>query len=192
MENILMILIGAIFVNNFVLARFLGLCPFFGVSRKTSDAVKMGFAVTFVITLSSFIIWLVYNLVLIPTKTEYLQIVVFILVIAFLVQIVGMFIRSRLPLLYKAFGIYLPLITTNCVVLAVVLLNTQNSYSLAASLVHGIGAGLGFMLALLIMSGIRERLEIADIPESLKGLPIAFITAAMLALAFMAFGGMLK
>lgn len=190
MDNLLAIAVGSIFVNNFILFRFLGLCPFFGVSKKTSSALGMGLAVIFVMTCASAITWPVYTYLLLPFEIEFMRTVTFILVIAAFVQLVEMVIRKYQPSLYKALGIYLPLITTNCAVLGVALLNLEERYSLIGSVVDGFSAGIGFTLALLLMSGIRERLELADVPKSFKGLPIAFISAALLALAFMAFTGM--
>jgi electron transport complex protein RnfA len=192
MENLLAIIIGAIFVNNFILARFLGLCPFFGVSKKTKPALGMGLAVIFVMTLASVVTWSAYNLILIPLQIEYLQIIVFILVIATLVQFVELFLKKVNPVLHKALGIYLPLITTNCAVLGVAFLNVQENYSFVAALVFGISAGVGFLLALLLMSGIRERLELSKVPEAFKGIPIAFIVAALMSMAFLAFSGMIQ
>jgi len=192
MENLLAIIIGAIFVNNFILTRFLGLCPFFGVSRKTSSALGMGFAVVFVMTLASMSTWLIYNLVLIPLKVEYLQIVTFILVIATLVQLVELFLKKTNEALYKALGIYLPLITTNCAVLGVAFLNVQENYGFIASTVFGASAGIGFTLALFLMSGIRERLDLAKVPKAFQGVPIAFIIASLMSLAFLAFSGMIR
>jgi electron transport complex protein RnfA len=190
MDNLLAIAVGSIFVNNFVLFRFLGLCPFFGVSKKTSSALGMGLAVVFVMTCASAITWPVYTYLLLPFEIEFMRTVTFILVIAAFVQLVEMVIRKHQPSLYKALGIYLPLITTNCAVMGVALLNVEEGYSLIGSVVDGFSAGIGFTLALLLMSGIRERLELVDVPQSFKGLPIAFISAALLALAFMAFTGM--
>ncbi|MBE0516603.1 MAG: electron transport complex subunit RsxA [Methanophagales archaeon] len=190
MDNLLAIAVGAIFVNNFVLFRFLGLCPFFGVSKKTSSALGMGFAVIFVMTCASAITWPIYTYLLIPFEIEFMRTVTFILVIATFVQLIEMVIRKYRSSLYKALGIYLPLITTNCAVMGVALLNVEEGYSLIGSVVDGFSAGIGFTLALLLMSGIRERLELADVPKSFENLPIAFISAALLALAFMAFSGM--
>ena len=191
-SSLLSITIGAIFVNNFILTRFLGLCPFFGVSKKTKPAIGMGVAVIFVLTLSSIATWAAYYLILVPLHIEYLKIIVFILVIATLVQFVELFLKKANPVLYKALGIYLPLITTNCAVLGVAFLNIQEDYSFMSSLVFGIGAGVGFLLALLLMSGIRERLELSKVPKAFEGLPIAFIVAALMSMAFLAFSGMIK
>jgi len=190
MDNLLAIAIGAIFVNNFILFKFLGLCPFFGVSKKTSSALGMGMAVIFVMTCASAITWPLYTYLLIPFEIEFMRTIIFILVIAAFVQLVEMIIRKYQPSLYKALGIYLPLITTNCAVLGVALVNLEARYSLIGSVVNGFSAGIGFTFALLIMSGIRERLELADVPKSFRNLPIAFITAALLGFAFMAFSGM--
>tara|TARA_Y100000310_G_scaffold332577_1_gene408438 strand:- start:24 stop:602 length:579 start_codon:yes stop_codon:yes gene_type:complete len=192
MENLFAIIIGAIFVNNFILTRFLGLCPFFGVSKKTKPAVGMGLAVIFVMTLASIVTWIVYNLILVPLGLQYLQIIVFILIIATLVQFVELFLKKANPVLYKALGIYLPLITTNCAVLGVAFLNVQENYSFIAALVFGLSAGVGFLLALLLMSGIRERLELSKVPKAFSGIPIAFIVAALMSLAFLAFSGIIR
>ena len=185
------IIIGAIFVNNFILTRFLGLCPFFGVSKKSKPALGMGIAVVFVMTLASITTWVAYKLILVPLKIEYLQIIVFILVIATLVQFVELFLKKANPILYKTLGIYLPLITTNCAVLGVALLNVQEDYSFIGASVFGFSAGVGFTLALLLMSGIRERLEFSKVPKAFDGLPIAFIVASLMSMAFLAFSGMI-
>ncbi len=190
MENLLVIAVGAIFVNNIVLSRFLGLCPFFGVSRKTSGALGMGLAVIIVMTCASAITWPIYTYLLRPFNIEFMEIVTFILVIATFVQLIEMVIRKYQPDLYGVLGIYLPLITTNCAIMGVALLNVDEGYSFIGSVVNGFAAGIGFTLALLLMSGIRERLEFADVPKSFQDLPIAFVSAALLALAFMAFSGM--
>jgi electron transport complex protein RnfA len=191
------ILIGTIFVNNYVLSRILGLCPFLGVSSRLDSALGMGLAVVFVMTLTSFITYPIYRYVLVPYGITYLMTIVFILVIAALVQLVEMIIEKTSPALYHALGIFLPLITTNCAVLGVAVLNINAGFAdpktglgLAKSVVQGFGGGVGFLLALLIMAGIRERLDLADIPENLKGVPITFITAGLLALAFFGFSGM--
>lgn len=192
---------SAVFVSNFVLARFLGLCPFIGVTQKTESAIGMGAAVTFVMFLASFVTFLLYRLVLLPTGLVLaLKTPMFILVIAALVQLVELFMRARLPALYQALGIYLPLITTNCAVMGVALLNTTDAplefkgMSLAAGLVaaswRGICAGLGFTLAMLLMSGVRERLSRTDVPRPLRGIPIAFISTGLMAMAFLGFAGM--
>jgi electron transport complex protein RnfA len=196
-SQFLTIVIGAIFVNNFVLSKFLGLCPFFGISRKTSTAVGMGMAVTFVTTMASIISWAVYRYLLLPYDLWYLRTPAFILIIAAFVQLVEFFIHRYSPVLFKAFGIYLPLITTNCVVMGVAVLNSdmffKNAKPVAGSfmltLVQGFAVGAGYTLALLLMSGIRERLDYIDIPESLKGFSIAFIIAGLMSLAFLGFSG---
>lgn len=191
LEQIVIVIIGTVFVNNFVLSRFLGICPFIGVSKRLETAVGMGGAVIFVMGLASAVTWLIQYYILIPFKIEYLQTISFILVIASLVQFVEMFLQKYIPSLYQALGVFLPLITTNCAVLGVSILNIQKGYKFIPAVVSGVGAGLGFTLALILMAGIRERLELADIPKPLKGVPIAFITAALLAMAFMGFSGML-
>ena len=191
------ILIGTVFINNFILSRFLGLCSFIGVSKQTGPAISMGLAVTFVTTMASLISWLIYNFILLPFHLEYLRTISFILVIASFVQFTEIVIQKKSPVLYKIFGIYLPLITVNCAVLGVAVLNTDmfflNGHALAGSLfkslVQGFGAGAGYMLAMLLMSGIRERLEFADIPRSLKDVPITFIIASLMSLAFLGFSG---
>jgi electron transport complex protein RnfA len=196
--QLLALAIATIFINNFVLARFLGLCPFLGVSKQISSAVGMGLAVIFVMTLASIVTWTVYVFVLDPLEIVYLRTIAFILVIATLVQLVEMVIEKTSPALYKALGIYLPLITTNCAVLGVAVLNidsfvgggTPPGESFASSLVQGFSAGIGFTLALILMAGIRERLDKADVPEAMKGLPIAFVTAGIMAMAFMGFSGL--
>jgi len=192
---ILGILIGTIFINNYVLSQILGLCPFLGVSKRLDSALGMGLAVTFVMTIASFMTFIFYKYILLPFDLIYLKTIAFILIIASLVQFVEMIIEKVSPVLYNSLGIFLPLITTNCAVLGVAVLNVNSGFitaefGLVKSVVQGFGGGLGFTLALLIMSGIRERLELADIPENLKGLPITFITAGLLALAFLGFAGM--
>jgi len=189
------ILISTIFINNYVLSQVLGLCPFIGVSKKLDSAFGMGLAVIFVMSLASFFTFIIYKYVLLPNDIVYLRTLSFILIIAALVQLVEMVIEKFSPVLYQSLGIFLPLITTNCAVLGVALLNINSGFitaefGLLKSVVQGFGAGLGFTLALLLMAGIRERLEIADMPENIKGMPIAFITAGLLALAFFGFAGM--
>jgi len=189
-NNLLTIFIAMVIVNNIVLSKFLGLCPFFGVSKKLTNAFSMGIAVTLVMLLASVSTSVIYNYILVPYRVEFMNIVIYILVIASLVQIVELIIRRTNIMLYKALGIYLPLITTNCAVLGITLINSAESYSILQSVVNALGAGIGFTLVLIIMSGIREKLDLADCPKSMKGLPVAFITAALLALAFLGFSGM--
>ena len=191
MNEFATIFIGMVLINNFILMRFLGLCPFFGVSKKIGSAVSMGVAVTFVMAIASIATWLIRNHILVPFDIEYMDIVIYILVIATLVQIIELFIKKTNANLYFAFGIYLPLITTNCAVLGITLINATQGYSFTGSIVAALGAGLGFTLVLAMMSGIREKLELANTPKSMRGLPIAFITATLLGLAFQGFGGML-
>jgi electron transport complex protein RnfA len=191
MNEFATIFIGMVLINNFILMRFLGLCPFFGVSKKIGSAVSMGVAVTFVMAIASIATWLIRNYILVPFDIEYMDIVIYILVIATLVQIIELFIKKTNANLYFSFGIYLPLITTNCAVLGITLINATEGYSFTGSIVAALGGGLGFTLVLAIMSGIREKLELANTPKSMRGLPIAFITATLLGLAFQGFGGML-
>ena len=191
MTNLITIFIVMAIVNNIVLSQFLGLCPFFGVSKKLSNAVSMGMAVTLVMLISSVVTSVIYNYILVPYDVEFMQIVLYILVIASLVQIVELAIKRTNISLYNALGIYLPLITTNCAVLGVALINSAENYTILESTVSALGGGIGFTLVLIIMSGIREKLDLADTPRAMKGLPIAFITAALLALAFMGFNGMM-
>lgn len=189
--NILLILVSGIFVQNFIFSRFLGICPFLGVSKQIETAVGMGVAVTFVMVLASAITYVVQYIVLVPLNLEYLQTIAFILVIAALVQLVEMVIKKTSPTLYQALGVYLPLITTNCAVLGVALLNVQNDYTFVETLFNGLAGALGFTLAIVLFAGVRERLELSDIPESLKGSPIALISAGLMAIAFLGFSGML-
>lgn len=184
------IIIGSIFINNIIFAKFLGCCPFMGVSKKIDSSLGMGMAVTFVITIASAVTWIVYTFVLRPLGLEYLQTISFILIIASLVQFVEMAIQKTSPSLYKALGVFLPLITTNCAVLGVAIINIQSEYNFIETLVNGFGVAIGFTLALLLLAGIREKLEYAEIPKSFKGIPIAFVTAGLLAMAFMGFSGM--
>jgi Na+-translocating ferredoxin:NAD+ oxidoreductase subunit A len=181
------IIITFVFVNNFILTQFLGLCPFIGVSKNVESAVGMGFAVTFVMSIASLVTWIIYNFILIPLNITFLQTITFILVIATLVQLVEMVIQKISPPLYKALGIYLPLITTNCAVLGIALIVIRNNYSALESFVAGFAAGLGFLLAITLMSTIREKLDTEKIPKAFRGVPIAFITGGLMALAFMAF-----
>ena len=185
------IFISAVLVQNFVLYYFLGICPFLGVSKKIDSAFSMGLAVTFVMTITAVVSWTINNLILIPYGLDYLQIVSFILVIASLVQLVEMFIRKISPPLYQALGIYLPLITTNCAIMGLALIAALNEYSFVETVVFGFGSGLGFTLAIILMAGIREQLDLADVPEPLKGAGIALIVAGIMALAFNGFIGML-
>lgn len=191
--QIFAIFISAMFVNNFVLSRFLGICSFLGISKKSDAAVGMGLAVTFVMTLASTMSYIVYNWILKPLGIEYLSTIAFVLVIAALVQFVEMFIQKKSPTLYKALGIYLPLITTNCAVLGMALLNVKESYSFIEALVNGIGAALGYMMAIVLLAGIRERIDgNENIPVFLRGLPITLITAGLMSIAFMSFQGLLN
>ncbi|MDD5994288.1 MAG: electron transport complex subunit RsxA [Eubacterium sp.] len=187
--TIFTILFTAALVNNFVLSQFMGICPFLGVSKKVETAAGMGGAVLFVITIASLCTSLLYNYLLIPFKLEYLNTIVFILVIAALVQFVEMVLKKMMPALYKSLGVYLPLITTNCAVLGVALLSVQNEYNVLESVINGIGASLGFLIAIVLMAGIREKLENSNIPEAFKGTPIVLITAGLMAIAFCGFGG---
>lgn len=185
------ILISAVLVQNFVLYYFLGICPFLGVSKKIDSAFSMGLAVTFVMSITAVVSWLINNLILIPYSLGYLQIVSFILVIASLVQLVEMFIRKISPPLYQALGIYLPLITTNCAIMGLALIAALNEYSFVETVIFGFGSGLGFTLAIILMAGIREQLDLSDVPEPLKGAGIALIVAGIMAMAFNGFIGML-
>ncbi|MBS3885490.1 MAG: electron transport complex subunit RsxA [Dethiobacter sp.] len=191
MGEIFAIIFGAIFINNFVLSRFLGICPFMGVSKKVETSLGMGMAVTFVMGLASFVTWLLEYYVLVPNQLEYLRTIVFILVIASLVQFVELVIRKASPTLYQSLGIFLPLITTNCAVLGVAILNIQLEYNLFEAVVFGVAAAVGFTLALVIMAGIRERLELVFIPKHFQGVSIAMIIAGILSLAFGGFKGMM-
>lgn len=191
MKEMILLLLGASLINNVVLSQFLGLCPFLGVSRKTETAAGMGVAVIFVITVSSFITGLLYEFALEPLGLVYLQTIVFILVIAALVQLVEMILRKKIPALYQSLGVYLPLITTNCAVLGVALQNVQKEYDLLTGVVNGFGTALGFTIAIVILAGIREKLEDNDIPESFKGMPIVLTTAGLMAMAFFGFKGLL-
>jgi Na+-translocating ferredoxin:NAD+ oxidoreductase subunit A len=189
MNNMLTIFVAMVLVNNMVLTKFLGLCPFFGVSRKLSNAFSMGLAVTLVMLIASIATSVIYNYILVPYEVEFMNIVIYILVIASLVQMVELVIKRTNIILYNALGIYLPLITTNCAVLGITLINSSENYSILESTVSALGAGVGFTLVLIMMSGIREKLDQSDLPVSMKGLPAAFITAALLALAFIGFSG---
>ena len=184
------IIIGAIFVNNVVLAQFLGICPFLGVSSKVDTSLGMGAAVTFVMALSSVVAWLIQEYILVPFGIEYMQTIVFILVIAALVQMVEIVLKKVSPALYQALGIFLPLITTNCAVLGVAILMIQKEFDLLQSFVYSVSTAIGFALALVLFAGIRERLELDGVPAAMKGVPVALIVAAILAMAFMGFSGL--
>ena len=187
--SIISLLIAALFTENFVLVKFLGCCPFLGVSKKLDTALGMGMAVTFVMAIASMFTWCVNEFLLVKFDLEYLQTIVFILIIAGLVQFVEMVVKKIMPSLYNALGIYLPLITTNCAVLGVALLNVQNGYNFINSILYGTFAALGFSLAIILFAGIREFLDEKDVPESFRGFPIALITAGLMAIAFMGFSG---
>nr|WP_325179294.1 electron transport complex subunit RsxA [uncultured Oscillibacter sp.] len=189
-SRLLAITLAAILANNFIFSQFLGICPFLGVSKKVDTAVGMGFAVTFVMGLASAITWAVNNFILVPLDLMYMQTVAFILVIASLVQFIEMFLQKSMPSLYTALGVYLPLITTNCAVLGVALLNIQESYNFIESVVYGITGGIGFLVAIVLFASIRERLVFAEYPKSFDGFPIALVTAGLMALAFMGFSGL--
>jgi electron transport complex protein RnfA len=190
--ELLAIFISAVLINNFVLRYFLGICPFLGVSKKIDSAVSMGLAVTFVMTITAVVSWAINHWILIPYGLDYLKIVSFILVIASLVQLVEMFIRKVSPPLYQALGIYLPLITTNCAIMGLALLAALKEYNFLESVVFGFGSGIGFTLAIILIAGIREQLDLADVPEPLKGAGISLIVAGIMALAFFGFAGMIK
>jgi len=192
MVDLLLILVGAVFVNNFVLARFLGICPFLGVSKKVETALGMGMAVTFVMTIAAVVTWFVQYFVLIPFGIEYLQTIAFILIVASLVQMVEMVVQKTSPALYQALGIFLPLITTNCAVLGLAVLNIQKGYSFVESIVFALGAAIGFTLAMVLFAGLRERIDLCPVPRSFRGSAIALVTAGLLSLAFMGFAGLVK
>jgi len=188
--ELLAITLGAVLANNFIFSQFLGICPFLGVSKKVDTAVGMGLAVTFVMGLASAITWLVNTYILVPLDLMYMQTVAFILVIASLVQFIEMFLQKAMPTLYTALGVYLPLITTNCAVLGVALLNIQNNYNFISSVVYGVTGGIGFLVAIVLFASIRERLVFAEYPKCWEGFPIALVTAGLMALAFMGFSGL--
>jgi len=190
-KDLLIILISSSLISNVVLSQFLGLCPFLGVSKKTETAAGMGVAVIFVITLASGVAGVIYLYVLVPLGIEFLQTIVFILVIAALVQFVEMFLRKAIPSLYKALGVYLPLITTNCAVLGVALTNVQKEYGILTGIVNGFATALGFTIAIIILAGLREKMEHNDIPESFQGMPTVLLTAGLMAIAFCGFSGLL-
>ena len=183
--------ISAILIQNFVLSRFLGLCPYLGVSKKMDSAFGMGMAVIFVMTMASAFCYLIYQYILVPFELEYLQTLAFILTIAALVQFVEMFLKKAMPPLYQALGVYLPLITTNCAVLGVALTNVQKSYSIGAGVVNGVATAVGFLIAIVLMAGIREKIEYNDVPESFQGTPIVLVTAGLMAIAFFGFSGLI-
>lgn len=191
MEKLLLIAVGSALVNNVVLSQFLGICPFVGVSKKVNTAAGMGGAVIFVITIASLVTSLIYKFILMPLGFEYLQTIVFILVIAALVQFVEMFLKKIIPPLYQALGVYLPLITTNCAVLGVALTNVQKSYTILEGVVNGFATAVGFTIAIVIMAGIREKTEDNDVSPALKGTPIVLITAGLMAIAFFGFSGLI-
>lgn len=191
MKELLLIAVGSALVNNVVLSQFLGICPFLGVSKNVETAAGMGGAVVFVITISSFVTGLIYRFILEPLHFEYLQTIVFILVIAALVQFVEMFLKKVMPPLYNALGVYLPLITTNCAVLGVALTNVQKEYSILQGVINGAGTAIGFTISIVIMAGIREKSEYNDVPEAFKGTPIVLISAALMAIAFFGFSGLI-
>ena len=191
MSEMILVLVGAALVNNVVLSQFYGLCPFLGVSKQVKTAASMGLAVIFVITIASAVASLIYSLVLVPFNLEYLQTIVFILVIAGLVQFVEMFLKKYMKSLYEALGVYLPLITTNCAVLGVALTNVQKEYGIFTGMVNGFATALGFTISIVILAGIREKLEYNDYPESFKGMPMVLVTAGLMAIAFCGFSGLL-
>ncbi len=190
MGNLIAIAIGSAFINNVVLSQFLGICPFLGVSRRIKTAAGMGSAVVFVITLASLVAGLIYKYVLVPLNITYLQTIVFILVIAALVQFVEMFLKKKIKALYQALGVYLPLITTNCAVLGVVILNVTKSYNILEGIINGFATAVGFLVAIVILAGIREKIEYNDIPKPFQGMPIVLVTAGLMAIAFFGFSGL--
>ena len=189
--NLVLLFLSIVLVNNVITSQFLGICPFLGVSKKTDTAIGMGVAVTFVITLASVITYFI-QMILVKTGTEYLQTIAFILVIASIVQFVEMVIKKMSPSLYQALGVFLPLITTNCAVLGIAIVNIDKGYNLIETIINGFGAGVGFTLAIVIFAGIRERLELSDIPEAFKGFPITLISAGLMSIAFLGFTGLIK
>ena len=191
MTELILITIGAALVNNVVLSQFLGLCPFLGVSKKIDTAAGMGGAIIFVMTISSAITSLIYTFVLEKTGLTYLKTIVFILVIAALVQFVEMFLKKTMPALYQSLGVYLPLITTNCAVLGIAITNVQKEYNLLESIVNGFATAIGFTIAIVILAGLRERMEYNDVPESFQGMPIVLITSGLMAIAFFGFSGLI-
>ena len=191
MKELLLIAVGSAFVNNVVLSQFLGICPFLGVSKNVKTAGGMGGAVIFVITIAAFVTGLIYKFILVPTNFEYLQTIVFILVIAALVQFVEMFLKKAMPPLYNALGVYLPLITTNCAVLGVALTNVTKSYNILQGVINGFATAFGFLVSIVLMAGIREKIEHNDITESFQGTPIVLVTAGLMAIAFFGFSGLI-
>ena len=191
MKELLMIAIGSAMVNNVVLSQFLGLCPFLGVSKKMDTAAGMGGAVVFVLTLSSLCTGLIYKFILVKAGMEYLKTIVFILVIAALVQLVEMFLKKMIPSLYRALGVYLPLITTNCAVLGVAIINVQENYSVLEGTVNGFATAVGFTIAIVLMAGLREKMEYNDVPKSFQGMPIVLLTAMLMSIAFCGFSGII-
>lgn len=192
MTKYILILMGGVLVNNYVLQQFLGICPFLGVSKKTKEATGMGLAVTFVMLFATLATWPIYNFLLVPNDLGYLQIIVFILVIAALVQLVEIILKRFMPALFKALGVYLPLITTNCAVLGVTLNNISDGYTFGESLVSSLGVGLGFLLAMVLFAGVRSRIENCPAPKCFRGLPVTLISASIVALAFYGFGGIVE
>ncbi len=192
MKEILIILFSAILVDNFVLSKFLGICPFLGVSKNLKTAMGMSISVIFVMVLASAITWPIFHLLLWPNDLAYLQTMIFILVIAALVQLIELFLKKALPPLYKALGVFLPLITTNCAILGVTILNIDEQYGFGASLINSLGAGLGFLLALFLFAGVRRKVDQADVPKFLKGLPITLISASLVAISFFGFKGLIE
>lgn len=191
LKELLIIAVGSAVVNNVVLSQFLGLCPFFGVSKKMDTAAGMGGAVVFVITLASFVTSLIYQFILVPTNMEYMQTIVFILVIAALVQFVEMFLKKSIPALYQSLGVYLPLITTNCAVLGVAIINVQKEYNVLQGTINGFATAVGFTIAIVLMAGLREKMEFNDIPKAFQGFPHVLLTAALMAIAFFGFSGII-
>ena len=192
MKEYLIILVSAILVNNFVLAKFLGICPFLGVSKKFDSAIGMSIAVTFVMCMATALTWPIYTFFLAPYGLEYLRTVAFILIIALFVQLIEIVLKRFIPSLYRALGVYLPLITTNCAVLGVTLLNIDNSYDFGKSVVNALGGGLGFMLALVLFSGIRQRMETCEVPKAFQGIPITLVAAAIVSVSFIGFSGVVE
>ena len=192
MTKLIIILLSAVFINNYILSRFLGICPFLGVSKKLDSATGMSLAVIFVMLIATAVTWPIQMFLLVPGKLGYLQTIVFILVIAALVQLVEIILKRYIPSLHKSLGVYLPLITTNCAILGVTILNIDEGYTFLEAMVNSLGSGLGFMLAMIMFSGVRSKLEGADIPKSFKGLPITLVAASITSLSFMGFGGVIE